>query len=199
MRRAAAAGVAAAAGPSPAAAHVFDPGANPWAQILSAALVPASDPALLLALVPLGVTLGIWRTDGLPRVWPALATGLAAGAAAAPLAGLSIAFAAIVTGLVTALMGAAARAWPLWLMAGAAAATGLVGGMTALEGHAPGTVSATVYLGILIGALVTVAAPFALVSATRDLVRTPWLTIGWRVASSWLAAIALMLAALRFA
>ena len=199
MRRAAAAALAAAAGPSPAAAHVFDPGADLWGQILSAALVPPSDPALLLALLPLGLTLGIWRTDGLSRVWPALAVGLAAGAAAAPLAGLSIAFTAILTGLAVALLGAAALAWPTWLMAAVSAATGLVAGMTALEGHAPGALPVTIYLGILMGALVTVAAPFLLVSATRDLVPAPWLTIGWRVAASWLAAIALMLAALRFA
>jgi hypothetical protein len=96
-------------------------------------------------------------------------------------------------------MGAAAFAWPPWLMAGAAAVTGVVAGMAALEGHAPGALPATIHLGILMGALVTVAAPFVLVSATRDLVQAPWLTIGWRVASSWLAAIALMLAALRFA
>lgn len=185
--------------PTVAAAHGFTPGADPWSQIMTGALVPVTDPALLLALLPLGLTLGIWSTEGLPRVWPALAAGLVAGAATAPLAGLSIAFAAILTGLATALMGAAALAWPVWVMAVVSAATGLFTGMAALEGHAFGTQPMTLHLGIIGGALVTVAVPFAIVASTRDLVPAPWLTIGWRVGSSWIAAIALMLAALRFA
>jgi hypothetical protein len=57
----------------------------------------------------------------------------------------------------------------------------------------------TIHLGVVLGALVAVALPFAAVARSRALVRAPWLTIGWRAASSWLAAIALMLAALRFA
>jgi hypothetical protein len=199
MIRRRAAALAAALLPTAAAANAFTPGADPWSQIISGALVPLSDPALLLALLPLGLTLGIWSTDGLPRLWPALAAGLVAGAAAAPLAGLSIAFTAILTGLATALMGAAALAWPFWLMAAVAAATGLVAGMTMLEGHAFGSLPMTLYLGMIGGALLAVAAPFALTATTRRLIPAPWLTIGWRVAASWLAAIALMLAALRFA
>lgn len=185
--------------PTAAAAHGFTPGADPWSQIIAGALVPLSDPALLLALLPLGLTLGIWSTEGLPRLWPALAAGLVTGAATAPLAGLSIAFTAILTGLATALMGAAALAWPFWLMAAVCAAGGLVTGIAMLEGHPFGSLPITLYFGMIGGALLTVAAPFALVATTRTLVPAPWLTIGWRVASSWLAAIALMLAALRFA
>jgi hypothetical protein len=199
MIRHAAASVAAAILPTAAAAHSFAPGADPWSQILAGALVPLSDPALLLALLPLGLTLGIWSTEGLRRLWPALAAGLVAGAAAAPLAGLSIAFTAILTGLATALMGAAALAWPFWLMAAVSTATGFVAGMTMLEGHAFGSLPMTFYLGMIGGALLAVAVPFALTATTRRLIPAPWLTIGWRVAASWLAAIALMLAALRFA
>lgn len=199
MRHRTAAVLAAAALPASAAAHGVRPGADPWSQIVAGALVPISDPALLLALLPLGLTLGIWNADGLPRLWPALAAGLVAGAAAAPLAGLSIAFAAILMGLGTALMGAAALAWPFWLMAAVTAATGLVAGMAALEGHALGGVPITLYLGMIGGAFLAVAIPFALTAVSRTLIPVPWISIGWRVASSWLAAIALMLAALRFA
>jgi hypothetical protein len=199
IRRPAAATLAAATLPTAAAAHSFAPGPDPWSQIISGALVPLSDPALLLALLPLGLTLGIWSTEGLPRLWPVLAAGLVTGAAAGPLAGLSIAFTAILTGLATALMGAAALAWPFWLMAAVAAATGLVTGMTMLEGHPFGSLPTTLYLGMIGGALLTVAIPFVLTATTRTVIPAPWLTIGRRVASSWLAAIALMLAALRFA
>jgi len=185
--------------PSPAAAHGFAPGANPWSQILAGASVPFAEPAILLALLPLGLALGIWRADGLPRLWTALAAGLAAGVVAAPLAGLSIAFAAILAGLATALMGAAALAWPTWLMGAATAGTGLVVAMTALEGHAPGSLPATVHIGMFMGAGVAVGLPFALVALSRGPGTAPWLLIGWRVLASWLAAIALMLAALRFA
>ena len=70
---------------------------------------------------------------------------------------------------------------------------------TLTEGHAFGSLPITLYFGMIGGALLTVAIPFALVATTRTVVAAPWLTIGWRVGSSWLAAIALMLAALRFA
>ena len=195
MRTAAAALAAVLA--APVHAHGFAPGANPWSQILSGALLPLSDPALLLALLPLGLTLGLWRRDGLQRLWPAFAAGLGAGLLAAPFAGLSIAFTAVLTGLVVALLGVAGLSWPNWLMAAATAATGLVAAMAAFSGHAAGSIPATAALGILGGAALAVGLPFALVTASRDL--TPWLTIGWRVAASWLAATALLLAALRFA
>jgi hypothetical protein len=145
------------------------------------------------------LALGLWRTDGLPLLWPALAAGLGAGLLAAPLAGLSIAFAAILTGLATALMGAASLPWPTWLMVAVTASTGLVTAMGAFSGHAPGSIPATGALGILGGAALAVAVPFVLVAASRDLPRAPWLKIGWRIVASWLAATALMLAALRFA
>ena len=162
-------------------------------------MVALSDPVLLLALLPLGLALGIWRTDGLPRVWPALAAGLIAGAAAAPLAGLTIALAAILTGLAVAMMGVAALRWPVWLMAAAAASTGLVSGMAAFEGHAFGELPAPIALGILSGALLVAVVPAGVVSFTRDALGAPWVTLAWRVGASWLAAIALMLAALRVA
>jgi hypothetical protein len=185
--------------PAPALAHGVVPGADPWSQILAGAVVPFAEPAILLALLPLGLALGLWRRDGLRRLWPALAAGLGAGVLASPHAGLSIAFAVILTGLATALMGTANLPWPGWLMAGVTAATGLVTAMAAFSGHAAGSLPATGAFGILAGIALAVAVPFALVTATRDLTAAPWLAIGWRIAASWLAATALLLAALRFA
>lgn len=185
--------------PVGAHAHAFDTGAGAFAQVVEGAGVPLRDPALLLALLPLGLTLGIWRTDGLPRIWPALVAGLVAGAAAAPLAGIGIAFAAILTGLAVALLGVLARDWPVWLMAAAAAGVGLVAGMTALEGHAFGGLPVAIYAGVLGGALLVVAVPSGLVSFTRTEFPAWWITLGWRIAASWTGAVALMLAALRFA
>jgi hypothetical protein len=197
VRRAAAA--LAAVLPAPALAHGFVPGADPWSQILGGALIPLSDPALLLALLPLGLTLGLWRRDAIARLWPAFAAGLGAGLLAAPLAGLSIAFVAVLTGLATALLGVAGLSWPNWLMTAATGATGLVAAMVAFSGHAAGSIPATGALGILGGAAVAVALPFLLVTASRDIITAPWLGIGWRIAASWLAATAILLAALRFA
>ena len=185
--------------PTDAAAHAFDAGADAYRQIIEGAFVPLADPVLLLALLPLGLALGIWRTDGLSRLWPALAVGLVAGAAAAPFAGVSVAPAAILAGLALALMGAAALRWPVWLMATAATATGLVSGMAAFEGHAFGEIPAPVALGTLAGALLVAVVAAGLVSFTRDATAAPWVTLAWRIAASWLAAIALMLAALRLA
>ena len=197
MRRAAAALPAAC--PAPALAHGFVPGADPWSQILGGALVPLSDPALLLALLPLGLTLGLWRRDAIARLWPAFAAGLGAGLLAAPSAGPAIAFVAVLTGLATALLGVAGLSWPKWLMATVTGATGIVVSMAAFSGHATGSIPATGALGILGGAALAVVIPFLVVTASRDIVTAPWLGIGWRIAASWLAATAILLAALRFA
>ena len=196
MRRGAAVALASAGLPSGAVAHAFDSGADAWGQMLGAGLVPLSDPVLLLGLLPLGLMLGLWQIDGLAQVWPALVAGLVAGAASAPLAGPSISVLAILAGLATALMGAASLSWPFPTVAVAAAGTGLLAGMAMLDGHGPGTVPVPVYLGLLLGALVTVSLSFVLASWTRALVPGPWGRLVGRVASSWLAAIALMLVAL---
>jgi hypothetical protein len=191
--------VLAAVLPAPALAHGFVPGGDPWSQILGGALIPWSDPALLLALLPLGLTLGLWRRDAVARLWPAFAAGIGAGLLSAPLAGLSISLAAVLTGLASAILGVAGLSWPNWLMTAAAAATGLVASMAAFSGHAAGSIPATGALGILGGMALAAGLPFALVSASRDLTAAPWLGIGWRIAASWLAATAILLAALRFA
>ena len=198
MRPSAAAALVAAC-PAPALAHGFVPGADPWSQMLSGALVPFSDPALLLALLPLGVTLGLWRRDAIARLWPAFAAGAGAGILAAPIAGLSIAFVAVLTGLATALLGVVGLSWPNWLMTAATGATGLVAAMAAFSGHAAGSLPAPGALGILGGAAIAVGLPFAVVSASRELTAAPWLGIVWRIAASWLAATAILFAALRFA
>lgn len=198
MRRVAAGGAGLLAA-GPANAHAFDTGADTYAQVLEGMGVPLSDPVILLALLPLGIALGIWRVDGVPQVWPALVAGLVAGAAAAPLAGLWIAFAAILAGLVAAVMGVAAFAWPFWVMAAVSAGVGLVAAMAALEGHALGSLPLSIYLGVILGALLVAVVPAGLVSFTREEVRRTWVTIGWRVVASWIGAVTMMLAALRFA
>ena len=197
MKRAAALAAVVAAGE--ADAHAFDTGADVYSQVIEGMGVPLQDPAILLALLPLGIALGIWRIDGVPRVWPALVAGLVAGAAAAPLAGPSIGFAAILAGLAVAIMGVAALAWPFWLMAAVSAGVSGLAAMAALEGHAPGSLPAPIYLGVILGSLLVTVVPAGLVSFTREEVRQAWVTIGWRVAASWIGAITLMLAALRFA
>jgi hypothetical protein len=199
MRPRAAVAGAVALGPSGASAHAIGPGSDPWSEVLLGAHLPASDPVLLLALLPLGLALGLWRTDGFQRVWPALAAGLVAGAVFAPFAGHAIVLAAILAGLVLALMGMASLRWPGWLVATASLGTGVVAGMAALQGHLSGALPVTVSLGVVLGGLVTVGVPNLLVTSTRERIRTPWVDIGWRIAASWIAAVALMLAALRVA
>ncbi len=198
MRRLAPAGLALLAA-DPALAHAFDTGADGFSQFIEGAGVPLSDPAIFLALLPLGITLGIWRVDGVARIWPAFLFGLVAGVMVAPLAGISIAFAAILTGLAVSVMGVAALRWPFWLMAAVSTVVPVVAVMTSLEGHAPGTLPLPVYLGVLVGATLAVFVPSGVVAFTREAVDRAWVTIGWRVAASWIGAITMMLAALRFA
>ena len=197
MRRIAAA-VTAVFSAEPALAHAFNAGADGFAQFVEGASVPLVDPAIFLALLPLGITLGIWRVDGVARVWPAFLAGIVAGLVIAPMAGIWIAFVAILTGFVVAVMGVAALVWPVWLMTAVSAVVPVVAMMTALEGHPHGSLPLPVYFGVMVGVTLVAVVPSGLVAFTREANDKAWVTSGWRVAASWVGAITMMLAALRF-
>ena len=155
--------------------------------------MPSSAPAVALCLVPLGLLLGSWRVDGLPAVWPALLLGLAAGIACGPLAAPWVPLVALVAGVLCA--GATALALLPRGRAPLAVATlivGLLAGMASLEGHAWGEVPVATLAGILFGANLAVALPAALVSASIERWDRAWTRIGWRIASSWSGAIAVL-------
>ena len=199
MNRTTALAVALALSAGAAHAHAFRVGADAYALFVEGMAVPWSDPWILFGLLPFGVLAGIWRMDGMPLVWPALIGGLIVGFATAPLMPEGLEIVPLAIGLIAAALGALARDYApeplLALMALGAVSAGWV----ALAGHGYGELPLTVYAGIFLGAQFAVVLPAALVVATRRALTAGWLMIGWRVAASWLGAIAMILGAFRLA
>ncbi|MEX5728173.1 hypothetical protein Ga0609869_001526 [Rhodovulum iodosum] len=194
MRRAAALALFLAA--PRAEAHAFRSGSESYAAFVEGASVPLNDPGILICLAATGLALGIWRARGLPAVWPALIVGLAAGLALAPLAPVWSGIAALGLGILAAVMGVTALPWPRWALATLAASAGLLAGFASLQGHGWGELPLSVALGVFFGAHLALVVPAGLVEACRRRLVAPWVMIGWRVAASWLGAVALLLGAL---
>jgi hypothetical protein len=189
----AAAGVTLAAGQ--AQAHAFTSGADQYAQFVEGAGVMLGTPAIVLALVPMGLLVGQNGQAAMPRVWPALLAGLAGGWIAAPSVGPGITLAAVGAGAVTGALGALIpRLAPAALMALTALSAAL-SVMVALEGHGRWELPWLIIAGIMVGAHLVLVLPAAGVAATTDRWPAPWLRIGWRVVSSWAGAIALIFGA----
>ncbi len=181
--------------PDPGAAHAFEGGSGIYDQFTQGVGVALTAPSIVLCLLPLGILVGGWRSDGMLAVWPWLLAGQAAGLFLAPLMPPETTAAALALGLVTGALAALKPDPPSPVPQGFAALTGLLATMSSFEGHALFELPLGVHAGLIFGANVAVAAPAALVASTLERWPRDWLSIGWRVAASWLAAIcALVLA-----
>lgn len=176
--------------PSSAFAHAFSAGADKYAQFLEGSAVAITVPSMMLPLAALGVLLGLWRQDGMVKVWPLyLVTVLIGGGGLAPFVEAWIIPAFIGLGLLVATAAALAPKLPSVVAFLGAGLTGLAGASTALEGHAFLELPFFTYLGIFFGLNLTVAFSAAVVSASLQKWSVGWLRIAWRVAASWIAAI----------
>jgi len=195
MIRRAAVAAALALLPQDASAHAFSSGRDLYAQFIEGAGVPLVTPAIILALLPLGLLAGLWRRDGMVQVWPWFIAGLLAGGLAAPLAGPDVVVAAMGVGVVCAVLAALGPDLPRLTVAALAALAGGLAAAVAREGHGFGELPLLIYAGIFLGAHLVTVVPAAAVSATLDRWPAAWLRIGWRVVASWSGAIGLMLLA----
>lgn len=180
-----------------AEAHSFQAGSESYAAFVEGAAVPVNDPNVLICLVATGLALGVWRARGLLAVWPGFIAGVVAGIALAPLASAGIGLGALGLGLAAAVAGVAAMRWPLALMFALSTGAGALAAMTCLQGHGWGALPVSLYAGVLFGAHLALVLPAGLVETSRRWGDRAWVGIGWRVAASWVGAVAMMLAALR--
>lgn len=197
MRRPAALSICliAALRPDRGAAHAFQSGAGVYDQFVEGVGVALSAPAVILCLLPLGLLAGLWRRDGMPVIWPWFLAGQAVGLFAAAVVPPSIAAAALGVGVATAVLAALRPDPPAPAPQVLAAITGLLATAVSFEGHGLFELPLGIHAGLLLGANLAVAAAAGLAAATLDRWPRHWLRIGWRVAASWLAAIALMVLA----
>ncbi|MEQ8485539.1 MAG: hypothetical protein RIB46_14370 [Pseudomonadales bacterium] len=179
--------------PAAAAAHSPMPG---FEGFYVGAVHPATVPGQLLALLVLGLLLGV-RGPVVAR--PALVWFLAAlvlGLALAPDGGADAR--SSVVALAVALAGAPLLLWSVrpMLASGYAVAVGLAVGIGLMpEAGAPGAVAITI-AGSLVGAPFLVLCVFGATDLLRERLAPAVLTIAARIAGAWLVAIAALLLAL---
>ena len=191
MRRLAAA-LTLAALPGAADAHAFTSGANLYAQFVEGAGVVLATPAILLALVPLGLLIGLNGRAGMAGAWPGMLAGLVLGWIVAPSVGPGVVPAAVGVGAVLGVFGALVPDLRAPVPAALAALAVAVAVGVALEGHARFELPVLILAGIAFGVHLVVVLPAALVSGSAERWHRAWLRVGWRVAASWAGAIGLI-------
>jgi hydrogenase/urease accessory protein HupE len=158
---------------------------------------PLTEPGELLVLLALGLVLGQQRPESTPAAWPAflgaVACGLVIAAITDALAAVRLALLAAAFGI--GVLGAAAPSLAPLLVVAIAAGTGLVVGMASMPDPGPlGAILITI-AGTLSGAALILFYASWGQARLRERFDRPWLAIGVRVLSSWIAAVsALMLA-----
>jgi urease accessory protein len=181
--------------PLPAYAHVTSPG---LAGAYGALLHAITEPPAPVALIGLGLLLGLNGAEALKWAWPAFAVSMAGAMA------LMVTVRVFVDPQIPLLLLAVgcglAAAASLRLPAVLAAAIGAAGGyfVGVLSAPAPASLATTLYsmTGALIGANLALVFCVAAIDMARQHWPQPWLVIGVRALGSWVAAIGAMLLAL---
>ncbi|MEM7251952.1 MAG: HupE/UreJ family protein [Pseudomonadota bacterium] len=159
---------------------------------------PLSTPDQLLALLGLGVMLGLRWPAGFGRIWAVFLLAMLAGVAWGQLSGLplwastALLLVAIVTTTLAALL-------PAGIQAASLALAGLVGGLIGvLSTPEPGPLPATIFTiaGSVVGANLALFYVSAGIGALRRKFDQPWFLIGVRVLAAWIGAVSIILIAL---
>ena len=184
---------------SSARAHSFGDG-GAYDQFIQGLAVPWTAPSSLLLLLSTGAMIGIWPGGGIGRMLPFMATGTLSGLLAstllsAPMNPASVSWLLLATSIGTAGLATAAQPWPLWL-AGVTTvvATGLCAGYPFMD-HAAGEVPSATMVGSLTGIFLCIILVNNVITLVCERWTQAWIVIGFRVASSWLCAIAILLLA----
>lgn len=193
------AGALALASVGSARAHSFGDG-GAYDQFIQGLAAPATLPANLLLLASTGAMIGLWPGGGIGRMLPFMAFGALLGLLAGsllptPMNPAAVSWLLLSTSIVIAGLAIAAQPWPRPLTgAMALAATGLCAGYTFID-HASGEVPLATQAGNLAGIFLGIVLVNNVITLTCDRWRQAWVGIGFRVAASWLCAIAILLLA----
>lgn len=164
-------------------------------------LHPLKTPAQVLAFIALGLALGQGWPDSFKRSLPAFVLSLGAGIAVA--LGLGVVFAPdlplIAAAFAAAVLAAATRPVPRLPTILLSAGTGALVGFASVPDPGPWRATAITLAGSVVGANLALFYVSGGVGWVRQRLDRPWAHIGWRVVSSWVAAIACLMLALGIA
>lgn len=172
-----------------ARAHSFGAGLDHYEQIVAGTGAVLDHPGILLLLAALGILLGLWRTDGMVRAWPAFLAGQAIGVPVATVVGLWAQNGLLVLGIIVAGLAALLPRHGRPEALGLAFLTGLAPVAISLEGLGLFEVSLLIHLGLFLGVNLVAALAATAVSMTTARLDAVWVRILWRILCSWIAAI----------
>lgn len=179
-------------------AHSFGAGTDAFGQIIEGANVPFLEPTILLSCFSLGLFHTIWRPHGVISAMPYLFIGLLFGFIVAPYLGQSAYLGANFIGIVSAISAGVLTRPMYHLIILTTVLTGFFIMGAALEGHEWLELAGLIYLGIFLGSVFTVILAAGISQLILDtLPQKAFVSVGLRIAASWLAAIQIMMIALQ--
>ncbi|MBC8130579.1 MAG: hypothetical protein H7Y08_09700 [Rhizobiaceae bacterium] len=179
--------------PSAAEAHAFTAGQGGYALFVEGASLLFHAPELVVAVLSIGLLIGLWNVEGMPIVWPFLAAGAAVGLFLPFLVLIDASIALYGLALCLGALAALDRPYPVATMRFVSALAGLTIAYGALSLHGTAGLPAMVTFGLFAG--LNVAVPMVAGAATlpRRFSTAPWPKIGLRILASWLMAITIMM------
>lgn len=180
---------------SEAQAHAFTADQGHYALFVEGVALVVHTPDLCVAILSVGLWIGIWRLDGMPRIWPSLMVGAAAGLALASFVGNTGAAGTYAISLGFGFFAIVDRPIAVGAMRIATALAGAAIASRALSLHGVEGLSPMIPLGLFAGLNVAVAMTAGIASLPQRHIAQTWPRIGMRVLASWLLAVTILMLA----
>ena len=180
---------------APAQAHSFLAEGGAYDMFVEGTTVILKDVRLLLPIVALGLLIALWKADGLISAWPANIVGNVLGVPLALLVNGTIILIYLLIGVLVALVAALTPKRNASEIRGLAFVLGFVSMLSALEGHEFFELPIAIYLGLIFGINLVLAATANISGLILSTFRAKWIEISIRAICSWTAAIGILIIA----
>ena len=181
---------------APVQAHSFLAEGGAYDMFVEGTTVILKDVRLLLPIVALGLLISLWKADGLISAWPANIVGNVLGVPLAVLVNDTIILIYLLIGVLVALIAALTPKRNAFEIRGFAFVLGIVSMLSALEGHEFFELPTAIYLGLIFGLNLVLAATANISGLILSTFRAKWVEIAIRAICSWTAAIAILIFAM---
>ena len=183
---------------APAEAHSFLAEGGAYDMFVEGTTVIFKDVRLLLPIVALGLLIALWKADGLIIAWPANIAGNVLGVPLAVLVSDKIILVYLLIGVFVGLIASLTPKRSATEIKVFALVLGLISMLSALEGHEFFELPLAIYLGLIFGLNLVLAATANISGLIMSTFRTKWVKIAIRAICSWTAAIGILIFAANF-
>lgn len=184
--------------PGVAEAHAFTAGQGAYALFVEGASLVFHTPGLCVAVLSLGLLIGLWKVDGMPLVWPSLLIGTAFGLALPflVLADATLALYVLALGLAT--LAILHLGYGVRTMRFVSALAGATIAYGAVSQHGLAGLPPMIVAGILTGLNLVVPMVAGLATLPQRWTAGAWPIVGLRIVASWLIALTMLMLSFAF-